>query len=55
MHTAMIPYWSGKLGKTKLSAIQLSKRKGYLDCELIGDRVLISGSSITYLEGEIFI
>jgi predicted PhzF superfamily epimerase YddE/YHI9 len=54
-HTAMIPYWSGKLGKTKLSAIQLSKRKGYLDCELIGDRVLISGSAITYLEGEIFI
>jgi PhzF family phenazine biosynthesis protein len=54
-HTAMIPYWSGKLGKTKLSAIQLSKRKGYLDCELVGDRVLISGSAITYLEGEIFI
>jgi PhzF family phenazine biosynthesis protein len=54
-HTALIPYWSKKLGKTKLSAIQLSKRKGYLDCELIGDRVLISGSAITYLEGEIFI
>ncbi|HEY4873991.1 MAG TPA: PhzF family phenazine biosynthesis protein [Puia sp.] len=54
-HTAMIPYWSGKLGKTKLTAIQLSKRKGYLDCELIGDRVLISGSAITYLDGEIFI
>jgi PhzF family phenazine biosynthesis protein len=54
-HTAMIPYWADKLGKTKLSAIQLSKRKGYLDCELIGDRVLISGSAITYLKGEIFI
>jgi PhzF family phenazine biosynthesis protein len=54
-HTAMIPYWANKLGKTKLSAIQLSKRKGYLDCELIGGRVLISGRAITYLEGEIFI
>jgi PhzF family phenazine biosynthesis protein len=54
-HTAMIPYWANKLGKTKLSAIQLSKRKGYLDCELIDDRVLISGRAITYLEGEIFI
>ncbi|HSZ86843.1 MAG TPA: PhzF family phenazine biosynthesis protein [Puia sp.] len=54
-HTAMTPYWANKLGKTKLSAIQLSKRKGYLDCELVGDRVLISGSAITYLEGEIFI
>jgi PhzF family phenazine biosynthesis protein len=54
-HTAMTPYWANKLGKTKLSAIQLSKRKGYLDCELAGDRVLISGSAITYLAGEIFI
>jgi PhzF family phenazine biosynthesis protein len=54
-HTAMIPYWANKMGKTILSAIQLSKRKGYLDCELVGDRVLISGSAITYLEGEIFI
>jgi PhzF family phenazine biosynthesis protein len=54
-HTAMVPYWANKLGKTKLSAIQLSKRKGYLDCELIGERVLMSGSANTYLEGEIFI
>jgi PhzF family phenazine biosynthesis protein len=54
-HTAMVPYWANKLGKTKLSAIQLSSRKGYLDCELIGDRVLMSGTARTYLEGEIFI
>jgi len=54
-HTAMVPYWANKLGKTKLSAIQLSKRKGYLDCELVDDRVLMSGCAITYLEGEIFI
>jgi PhzF family phenazine biosynthesis protein len=54
-YTAMAPFWSGKLGKSKLSAIQLSKRKGYLDCELTGERVLISGSAITYLQGEIFI
>ena len=54
-HTAMVPYWANKFGKTKLSAIQLSKRKGYLDCELFGERVLMSGSANTYLEGEIFI
>jgi PhzF family phenazine biosynthesis protein len=54
-HTAMAAYWSDKLGKTKLTAIQLSKRKGYLECELIGDRVLISGNAKTYLEGEIFL
>jgi PhzF family phenazine biosynthesis protein len=54
-HTAMVPYWAKILGKTKLSAIQLSKRKGYLDCELKGDRVLMSGHAHTYLVGEFFI
>jgi len=52
-HTGLTPYWSQKLGKTKLSAIQLSKRKGKLLCELKGDRVLISGKAITYLTGNI--
>jgi PhzF family phenazine biosynthesis protein len=52
-HTIMIPYWAEQLGKTKMKAIQLSKRRGYLDCELAGDRVLMSGNAITYLKGEI--
>ena len=52
-HTALVPYWVNILGKTKLSAIQLSKRRGYLDCELIKDRVLMSGRAFTYLTGEI--
>jgi len=47
--------WAQKLGKTKLSAIQVSSRKGYLDCELKGERVEISGRAVTYLQGEIFI
>jgi PhzF family phenazine biosynthesis protein len=54
-HTVMVPYWAKKLGKTRLSAIQLSKRKGYLDCELDGNRVLMSGNAHTYLVGEFFI
>ncbi len=54
-HTLLAPYWSHKLGKKKLSAIQLSKRKGYLECEINNDRVLISGHARTYLEGDIFI
>ena len=54
-HTVTVPYWSKKLGKSKLSAIQLSKRKGYLDCEMAGDRVLMSGYAVTYLEGKILI
>ena len=33
-HTIMVPYWAKELNKTSLKAIQLSKRKGYLECEL---------------------
>jgi PhzF family phenazine biosynthesis protein len=54
-HTVTIPYWAKKLGKSKLSAIQLSKRRGYLDCELAGDRVLMSGHAVTYLVGDVLI
>jgi PhzF family phenazine biosynthesis protein len=51
-HTCMVPYWAAQLDKTSLKAIQLSKRCGYLDCELKGDRVLMSGNAVTYLKGE---
>ena len=54
-HTVLTPFWAQKLGKKKMSAIQLSKRKGFLDCELNEERVLISGKALTYLEGEIFL
>lgn len=50
-HTSMVPYWAAQLDKTFMKAIQLSKRRGYLDCELKGDRVLMSGSAVTYLQG----
>jgi PhzF family phenazine biosynthesis protein len=54
-HTVLTPYWSDKLGKEKLTAIQWSARKGFLDCEISGQRVLISGHARTYLEGHILI
>lgn len=52
-HTIMVPYWAKQLHKTSMKAIQLSKRRGQLDCELAGDRVLMSGNAVTYLRGEI--
>jgi PhzF family phenazine biosynthesis protein len=52
-HTSLTPYWAARLGKTALSAIQLSPRGGWLECELIGDRVLITGRAAAYLTGEI--
>lgn len=52
-HTILTPYWSKRLGKTELSAIQLSKRRGYLHCTYLGERVAIKGQAKTYLIGEI--
>jgi len=50
-HCNLIPYWAKKLGKTILSARQLSERGGNLQCELHKDRVKISGKAVLYLEG----
>lgn len=52
-HCNIVPYWSDKLGKTKLFCRQLSPRGGDLQCELAGDRVLMSGKCVIYLQGEI--
>lgn len=54
-HTTLIPYWAKMLGKTDLTAIQLSKRKGYLQCKYLNDRVEISGQGKLYLIGEIYL
>lgn len=52
-HTTLTPYWADKLNKNELSAIQLSERKGHLQCRLLGDRVEISGKCKLYLSGEL--
>lgn len=52
-HTTLTPFWSSKLKKDKLSALQVSKRGGVLRCELSRDRVIISGKACTYLVGQI--
>lgn len=54
-HTTLTPYWSGKLNRTEMSAIQLSERSGYLQCTFQGDRVGISGQAKLYLAGEIYL
>lgn len=54
-HCTLVPFWVGRLGKTRLSARQVSKRGGELLCELKGDRVLISGRCVKYLDGEIIL
>lgn len=57
-HTTLVPYWAEKLGKTELTARQLSKRGGFLKCKLNDDgvnpaRVDISGQVQLYLTGDV--
>jgi PhzF family phenazine biosynthesis protein len=52
-HCMLAPYWGEKLGKSTMSAVQLSKREGMLECRLVQDRVFISGRAVAYLEGAI--
>jgi predicted PhzF superfamily epimerase YddE/YHI9 len=50
-HCQLTPYWASRLGKTAFRARQLSRRGGEVLCELRGDRVLLSGRAVLYLEG----
>jgi len=52
-HTTLIPYWSARLGKKEMTAIQLSERRGYLECKDLGNRVEIGGNAVTFMVGEI--
>lgn len=52
-HSQLIPFWSYKLGKTKMRAKQLSKRGGDLLCEQKGERVVMAGKCVFYMKGEI--
>ncbi len=52
-HTTLTPYWSKRLNKDALRAVQLSKRRGFLRCRNKGERVEISGKAVTYMTGEI--
>jgi len=52
-HCVLTPYWAARLSKSKLTAHQVSKRGGELECELKGDRVLLAGRAVTFIEGTI--
>jgi PhzF family phenazine biosynthesis protein len=54
-HCTLIPYWSQRLGKKTMQARQISPRGGVLSCEDRGDRVMVAGSAVLYLEGTIHV
>lgn len=52
-HCTLGPYWSKKLGKSKLKAFQASKRGGELQIEVEERAVKITGQAVTVLSGHL--
>lgn len=53
IHTGLAPFWAERLGKNDLVAYQASQRGGVLNCKIRDNRVLISGTAVQYLKGQI--
>jgi len=54
-HTLLMPYWSRRLNKNDLTAIQLSERQGHLTCQLKKERVNITAPAKTIIKGTLFL
>ena len=52
-HTALGPYWAGRLGQTAFTAYQASPRGGVIRVAVQGDRVLLGGQAVTVMTGEL--
>ena len=52
-HCTLVPYWSKRLGKSRLHGLQVSPRGGDLVCDDLGERVAIGGRVAPYLVGTI--
>ena len=53
IHATLVPFWSARLDKSRLSAYQASRRGGHLICELKNNRVSIEGKAVTFMKAEI--
>jgi PhzF family phenazine biosynthesis protein len=53
-HCSLIPFWSSRLKKNELNAIQISDRIGKLQCQNKKNRVIISGKAKTYSIGNLW-
>ena len=52
-HCCLGPYWAGKVGRTKLSAHQISCRGGVVKIRVEGPRTVLIGDAVTVLRGEL--
>lgn len=54
-HCVLAPFWAKRLKKNVLHAVQGSFRKGNIECEVLDDRVHISGNCKWYSKGHLVI
>ena len=54
-HCALCPFWAERLGKTSMVGYQASPRGGVVAVTLSGDRVLLGGSAVTTVRGELLV
>ena len=52
-HCSLVPYWARRLHKDRLQCRQISARGGNLDCELKDGRVFMTGSAVTFMQGQV--
>ena len=50
-HTALAPFWSERLGRDDLTALQASARGGLVRTSIHGDRVHLTGHAVVVLDG----
>ncbi|KAA8734497.1 PhzF family phenazine biosynthesis protein [Acinetobacter qingfengensis] len=56
IHTAIVPIWAEKLGKSQLVAYQASQRGGALFCKILDqDRIEIAGYACLFFEADILL
>ena len=52
-HCCLAPYWAGKLGRASLVGYQVSRRGGVVRVRVEGERVVLGGTAVTVLRGEL--
>ena len=54
-HTFLTRYWATRLGKTRMRSFQSSSRTGFMDLELIDDKLLMTGRAVIVVAGQLML
>ena len=52
-HCIIAPYWAEQLNKKTVVGKQVSARSGEVHCQLLGERIILTGQCVDYMQGEI--